>query len=299
MEYLATEFGTNPEKRVGERDNTGQLVSALPTDRSVEVVDENPTNDNAEAIGAGVPEPDAIVDLVQGIESLKKDDALARLLELEDDQEKTFFEIGGILSTIQKQKWFDPHASLDGWVKNNTGIKRSKARALIQIYDSIVKSGVTWARVKHLEWTKLNAIAGILNGSNADHWIEVASNHNRAEIKKLVQEHLAGSVAQKPGRPSDTQVKIFKFNLHDDRQLEVVVAAIDAAKEGRGLPDDSSALAHICKCYMRLQWRKDGWDRAPDGLAGVFAQLLNRLDKKAAGEILDAVYANLAHDFQS
>ena len=43
--------------------------------------------------------------------------------------------------------------------KKNTAIKRSRARAWIQIYDAIVKSGVPWAKVKHLGWTKLNAIA--------------------------------------------------------------------------------------------------------------------------------------------
>ena len=154
---------------------------------------------------------------------------------------------------------------MDEWVKNNTAIKRSKARALIQIYDAIGKSGVTRAQAQHLGWTKLNAIAGVLDGSNADHWIDFASNHNRADIKKLVQEHLIGSVSQKPGRPTDAPVKTFKFNLHDERQVEVVNAAIFAAKEGKDLPDDPSALAHICKCFMRLQWRRDGWDGHPMG----------------------------------
>jgi hypothetical protein len=111
-----------------------------------------------------------------------------------------------------------------------------------KLYDAIVKSGVTWARVKHLGWTKLNAIAGVLDGENADHWIGMASNHGRAEIKKLVQEHLAGYA---------------------------VDAAIDAAKTARGLPDDSSALVSSCVIYMRLRWRKDGLDQAPDGLASV------------------------------
>jgi hypothetical protein len=139
-----------------------------------------------------------IAELVRGIENLTKDDAIARLLELEEGHEKTFFEIGGVLSAIQKRKWFEPFASLDEWVENNTALSRSKARALSQIYDSVVTSGVKWADVKHLEWTKLNAIAGLLNAGNADHWIEVASNHNRAEIKQLVQEHVARSAGRKP-----------------------------------------------------------------------------------------------------
>ena len=46
--------------------------------------------------------------------------------------------------------------------------------------------GVTWAKVKHLSRTKLNAMAGVLDGENADHWTRwVASNHGRAETKKV------------------------------------------------------------------------------------------------------------------
>ena len=47
---------------------------------------------------------------------------------------------------------------------------------------------------------------------------------------------------------------------------------------------------------MSLRWRKDGWDRGPDGLASVFAGFLNKLDKNAAGEVMKAVQANLTHD---
>jgi hypothetical protein len=243
-----------------------------------------------------VEEVDVIANLVHGIESLTKDDACARLLKLEDDQDKTFFEIGGILSAIQKHKWFEPSRSLDGWVKKNTAIKRSRARAWIQIYDAIVECGVTGAKVKHLGWTKLNAIAGVLDEENADHWIETASNHSRPEIKKLVQAHLAGSVAQKRGESTPTPIKTFKFHLHDERQVEAVDAAIEAAKTAKGLPDDSSALVYICGRYMSLRWRKDRWDRDPDGLASVFAEFLNRLDKNAADEVMKAVHANLTHD---
>jgi hypothetical protein len=192
MENLVTETVADQGLTVSVEDET-RLVSALPRNHSEEVVLEKLTNDGANAVDAEAPGADFIVDLVHGIESLTKDKARARLLELEEDQEKTFFEIGGVLSAIQKHKWFEPFSSLDEWVKKNTTIKRSRARAWIQIYDAIIKS----AKVKHLGWTKLNAIAGVLNGENADHWIETASNHKRPEIKKLVREHLAGSVAQK------------------------------------------------------------------------------------------------------
>jgi hypothetical protein len=284
MENLATETVADQGLTISAEDET-RLVSALPRNHSEEVVLEKLTIDDVNAIDAEAPGTDVIVDLVRGIDSLTKDDARARLLELEEDQEKTFFEIGGVLSAIQKHRWFEPFGSLDEWVKKNTAIKRSRARAGIQIYDATVKSGVTWVKVKHLGWTKLNAIAGVLDGENADHWIGMASNHGRAEIKKLVQEHLAGSVAQKRGESTPVPVKTFKFHLHDERQAETVDAAIDAAKTVKGFPDDSSALAYICGLYMSLRWRKDGWDRGPDALASVFAQFLNRLDKHAAGKL--------------
>jgi hypothetical protein len=294
MENLVTETVADQGLTVSAEDDT-RLVSALPRNHSEEVVLEKLTNDEVNAVDAAARGTDVIVDLVHGIESLTKDDARARVLELEEDQEKTFFEIGGVLSAIQKHKWFEPFSSLDGWVKKNTAIKRSRARAWIQIYDAIVKSGVTWAKVKHLGWTKLNAIAGVLEGENADHWIEVASNHGRAEIKKLMQQHLAESIAQRGGS-TPTPVTTFKFHLHDEWQAEAIDGAIDAAKISKGFPDDSSALAYICGLYMSLRWRKDGWDRGPDGLARVFAGCLNKLDKNAAGEVMKAIHANLTHD---
>ena len=150
-----------------------------------------------QGLHAEASQADDIVDLVQEIENLNKDDAIKRLLELEEQHEKTFFEIGGVLSAIKKNKWFDEFATLDEWVEKKTAVSRSSARALIQIYDAIVKSGVELAKVKHLEWTKLRAIAGVLDGENADHWIEMASSHSRAKFKTLVQERLAGSAGQR------------------------------------------------------------------------------------------------------
>src|SRR5271166_2655919 len=228
---------------------------------------------------------DDIIDLVQDIENLTKDDAIARLLELEERHEKTFFEIGGVLSAIQKHKWFDPFDSLDQWVEKNTALRRSKARALVQIYDSVVTSGVKWAKVKHLGWTKLNAIAGLLDASNADHWIEVASNHNRAEIKQLVQEHLAGSAGRKPEGSTAARVKTFKFR---DDQIKTVQAAIDRAKEIAGVEDDSAALAVICEAYA------DG--RAtltPDSLVETLADYLSGLDADERAKFSAAVNARV------
>ena len=152
MEHLANPTVAAQGLEVGEADKT-QVKRYLSLEK---LRNHKPKVVDAEELTA-----DDIVDLDQEIKKLNKDDAIARLLELEERHEKTFFEIGGVLSAIQKNEWFDPFASLDEWVENNMAISRAKARALIQIYDAIVESGVKWAKVKHLSWTKLRAIAGV------------------------------------------------------------------------------------------------------------------------------------------
>ena len=233
--------------------------------------------------------PDLISDLVHEIESLEKHDAIARLIELEDAHEQTYFEIGGLLSVMQKEKWFDPFASLDEWVENNTAMKRSKARALIQIYNAIVESGVAWAQVQDIGWTKLRAIARVLNKESAHHWIGVASNHSKKEIIELVKQHLTASGGAVVGTSTATRVRSFK--LRED-QAESVNAAIEKMKKSSNTPDDSAALAAICLDYVggpTLQQRFVGLE--PNVVAKTVSDVLNNLDHETAGAILKSMIA--------
>ena len=66
----------------------------------------------------------------QKAEQGRRDRAAARTRRASRED---LFEIGGVLSAIQKNEWFDPFASLDEWVEKNMAISRAKARALIQI----------------------------------------------------------------------------------------------------------------------------------------------------------------------
>jgi uncharacterized protein YcnI len=85
MENLVTETVADQGLTVNVEDETG-FVAALPRNHYDEVVLEELTNGDADASAT-----DIIVDLVYEMDSLTKDDARARLLELEEDQEKTFF----------------------------------------------------------------------------------------------------------------------------------------------------------------------------------------------------------------
>ena len=103
MEHLVNQNVADQGLEVGEADET-QLVTASPEESSNGISLVELTNDKAKAVDAEAPAADDIVDLVKKIENLKKDHAIKRLRELEDGHERTFFEIGGVLSTIQKDK---------------------------------------------------------------------------------------------------------------------------------------------------------------------------------------------------
>ena len=156
---------------------------------------------------------------------------------------------------------------------------------MIQNYDAIVKSGVTWAKVKHLGWTKLNAIAGVLDEENADDWIEKASDCSRAEIKKLVEESLAKSAGRKPGGSTATQVKTFKFRAD---QIGKVQAAIDRAKKLNEVTDEAAALEVICQDYLN-----DSTSVASDAMAEFVADHISGLDTDARREFRNAVNARV------
>jgi hypothetical protein len=233
-------------------------------------------------------ETDLISDLVHEIGSLEKQDAIARLIELEDAHEQTYFEIGGLLAVMQFEKWFDPFASLDEWVESKTAMRRSKARALIQIYSAIVESGVAWAQVHDIGWTKLRAIARVLDRESARHWISVASNQSKREVIELVRQHLTASGEVADG-PTATRVRSFKLREH---QAASVNAAIETMKKTTKTPDDSAALAAICLDYLEgapLQQRFVGLE--PDAVAKTISAVLNNLDHEIAAAILKSLIA--------
>jgi hypothetical protein len=136
-------------------------------------------------------------------------------------------------------------------------MSRSTALALIQTYDAVVESGVAWAQVKPIGWTRLRPIARVLSKENADHWFGIALKHSKKKIIELVKEHLAASGGAVVGSSTATHVKTFKF--HDD-QVATVGAAIEKAKAKSGTSVDSIALEYICLDYMGGQ-TGSGWPR--------------------------------------
>jgi hypothetical protein len=229
--------------------NMGTSVGPKPEEKKT-VTAMHPKKKQVTGVAGSTQTSDLLEDVVHEIENLSKAEALIRIGKFEDAKNKAYFEMGGVLSVIQRSKWYEPFKTLGEWVEHNTAIKRSTALALIQTYDAIVESGVTSDQVKHIGWTKLRAIARILNKENVDPWIKLASEHSRAEIIEAVKAHLSSKGVANDGGSAPTCVRTFK--LHPD-QTKTVDAAIAKAKSDSGAQHDAVAFEYICLDYIGSQ----------------------------------------------
>jgi len=197
----------------------------------------------ASATPASAPKPsvDVLGALVQEIESLKKPDALAKLDKLEAAQERSQFEIGGVLSAVLKNKWFDPYPSFDKWVESTRNMRRAKARALIRNYDAVAGAGLAPAQFEKIGWTKMRALAPVLTPDNAAHWSDVAAERTRAELEELVKQELASSKGAAPAGATATETTISKPH---HKQVQLAAGAFGKVEKATGATLDAEELAH-------------------------------------------------------
>ena len=94
---------------------------------------------------------------------------------------------------------------------------------------------------------RLDQVARVRDKQNANHWIDFASKHNKPEIIKEVNLHLAST--GKANATTSTATHLKSYKLHDD-QDSTVDAAIKKAKQASGTQDDSVALENICLDYL-------------------------------------------------
>lgn len=192
---------------------------------------------------------DVLSDLVHEIETLKQPQALGLVKELSEQTEVTFFRLGGVLSRIQANGWFQPYASFREFVEKEHGLHYRKATYWIGIYNDLAESGVPWSKVSHLGWTKLKEIAGVIKPDNVDEWVKIAEAQNTITLIDTVKKHLSkGSPTQIEDQSSKT-VTTKTFKVHEG-QKEVIEAALDKARKEVNTTVDTVALEHICGDFL-------------------------------------------------
>ena len=122
-------------------------------------------------------EVDLIVETVSEIESMTKEEAFLFIPSLLENVDFSYFKLGGVLSTIQENGWWEGHAAnFKEFIPETFGIHWRKGYYLLKIYDRLVEADIPWAKVSSLGWTKLKELADILTQENVDEWVEKANS---------------------------------------------------------------------------------------------------------------------------
>lgn len=198
----------------------------------------------AVAEGGVALEEDLIIRTAHEMENMKVEKAFRLMPDLVDNIGHDYFRLGGVLSIIQSQGWFmeKGYQNFRGFIESECGLKYRKGMHLIEIYNGLVESGVSWNQVKHLGWTKLRELAKLLKPENVAEWVIRAEAMTVLQLKEYI--FLASKAA-----PSDDLVAILPastvttmtFKVHAD-QKATIREALDKAKHQSGTEFDSVAL---------------------------------------------------------
>ena len=191
---------------------------------------------------------DVINDIAFSMLNITREEALDQIPNLIGSIDFTYFRLGGILSQVQNNGWYSAsgYETFRDFVKGEYNMEYRKARYLMAIYVSLVESGVSWEKIKHLGWTKVSLLSPILNNVNVDSWVKIAEAATvlqLAEAVKLGKGTVAGINAKI--EPPTNPVTTVTFRVHAD-QKEVIMSALSKMKADISTEFDSVALETIC-----------------------------------------------------
>lgn len=198
-------------------------------------------------------ETDLLVLVVQEIGSLSAAEAIEAIPALLDGADSNYFKLGGYLSFISLNKFYEAegYETFKAFVETKYGLQYRKAMYWIQIYDKLIESGVPWAKVKAVGWTKLKDLALILTLENVDEWVERALGSTVHQLQEAIAKFKTG-VLQTSGLTPEgakSDVTTFIVKVHAE-QKTTIKQAIAKARVEANTEYDGVALEGICMNYL-------------------------------------------------
>lgn len=194
---------------------------------------------------------DLIIDTSKEIDSLTVNDALDSVSNLLETTDSNNFKLGGVLYRIQSEEWYQNvgYESFKDYITKEHDFSYRTAMYRIQIYKSIVESGVDWETVGVIGWSKLKEICHVINPENASEWIERAKSLTVVQLIDFMKSYNDKSSGEDSSTPATkANITNMTFKLHQD-QKDIVAASLDKAKQEAGTEYDTVALQHICDVY--------------------------------------------------
>jgi hypothetical protein len=198
-----------------------------------------------------VQEADLIVETAKEINALDKETAFEVVPSLIDSVDFSYFKLGGVLSAIQDNDWWNEDApNFKSFIEDNFGLHYRKGMYLIKIYDGLVEAEIPWHKVSGLGWTKLKELADILTQENCDEWVAKAENMTTLNLQAAVKAYKAGELSTDGTTDPDTSgVSTITFKVHPD-QKETINEAVEQAMEDSDTEFKGVALEAICMNFL-------------------------------------------------
>lgn len=201
-----------------------------------------------------VAEADYIVETASSIEKITPDEAFDAVPSLMNNVDETYFKLGGLFSVIQSNGWWKDkgYESFREFVEKRFGMHYRKAMYLQNIYVKLVESGIPWAKVTDLGWTKLKELVDVLNKDNVDDWVAKAKALSALQLADLVRESKKANPVLTSGLTPDSSTPnatTITFKVHPD-QKAIIKEAVAKAKADAGSEFDAVGLEAIALNYV-------------------------------------------------
>lgn len=228
-------------------------------------------------------EADLIVETAKEINALDKETAFEVVPSLIDSVDFSYFKLGGVLSAIQDNDWWNEEApTFRSFIEDNFGLHYRKGMYLIKIYDGLVEAEIPWHKVSGLGWTKLKELADILTQENCDEWVAKAESMSTLNLIDAVKAFKSGELSTDGTTdPDSSGVSTITFKVHPD-QKETIKEAVEQAMEDSDTEFKGVALEAICMNFLAGGSTKE----APKPLS-----LQGTMEKHTAEQILEAFEA--------
>lgn len=208
---------------------------------------------------------DVFILTVQELDKLSAAEAVAEVPTLLGAVDENYFRLGGLLSSIKVNKHYET-AGVETFTKfvEAHGMRLRKAEYLLHIYDKLIESGVPWAKVKDVGWTKLRHLAAVLTQANADAWVQTALSSTVLQLQEAIAKAEAEAVTEvgpfpnssmpptagvPPTADTKSSVTAFTVKVHDEQKASIKQAIAKAKSEAQ-TDYDGVALEGICMNYL-------------------------------------------------
>jgi hypothetical protein len=198
-----------------------------------------------------VPKPvaaipwDIITTTAHQIENLSQTQALQYVRDMRDDRGFNAYKLGGGLLNLMHSKWTGDCSTFRKGVEKHLGMRWRDAEAKMNIYKSLVNSGVTWEQLDGLSWSAVAIIASVLTDENWQDWVAKAKETTHGELRNMVEAHQKASDAA----TAKSDVTIWSVKLHPD-QREQWLHALDKAKAEAATQFDAVAMDALAIGYL-------------------------------------------------